>query len=46
MHKGAELLRFGLSGQDGDASAIAHAKRGSDLGVVDKLDALGLEESH
>jgi len=44
MYQRGELLGLRLTGENGDASAVAHAERGSDLLVVDKLDALALEE--
>ncbi len=44
MDKRGEGFRLRLSGQDGDASAVAHAKSGSNLLVVDKLNAFAFEE--
>ena len=44
MDKGAELLGLGLSGKNGNPSAVADAKRGGDLLGKDKLDALGFDE--
>ena len=45
MHQGGELFGLGLTGQYGNASAVADAKRGSNLRVVNHLNALALEES-
>ena len=40
MDKGAELFGCGLSGKDGDAASVAHAKRWGDALLELKLDTL------
>src|ERR1700678_2927862 len=44
MHQRSEGFGLRLTGQDGDASTVAHAERGCDLLGKDKLDALLLNE--
>ena len=44
MEQSGEGFGLRLSGENGNASAVAHAKRGSDVLAVDKLDALTLDE--
>ena len=46
VNKGAELLGLGLSGKDGNPSAVADAKSGGNLLGEDKLDALGFNEGN
>jgi hypothetical protein len=45
-HRGSAPFGLGLTGQDGDASAVADAERGSNLLGEDKLDALLLYKRH
>jgi hypothetical protein len=44
MHKGGELLRLRLSGENGNPAAIADAQRGCDVFGKDKLDVLLVDE--
>jgi hypothetical protein len=44
MEQGGEGFGLRLSGKNGDASAVAQAKRGGDLLGKDKFDALTLNE--
>src|SRR5260370_38583879 len=44
MYQGGEGFGLRLTGQDGDASAIAHAESGRDVLGEDKLDALTINE--
>src|SRR6266851_3306759 len=44
MNKGGEGLGLRLAGQDGDASAIAHAESGRDVLGKDKLNTLTFDE--
>jgi hypothetical protein len=44
MHKGGELLRFGLAGENGNPAAITHAKGGGDVLGKDKFDVLLVDE--
>jgi hypothetical protein len=44
MDKRGEGFRLRLSGQERDASAVAHAECGGNVGVIDKLNPLGLHE--
>ena len=44
MHKRAELFGFGLTGQQRDPAAVAHAQRGRDVLRKGKLDPLPLYE--
>jgi hypothetical protein len=44
MHQRGEGFRLRLTGQDGDAPAVAHAESGRDVIGKDKLDALTLDE--
>src|SRR3954468_19566026 len=44
VDKGAELFGLGLSGKDGNLSAVALPQSGGDLLGKDKLDALGFNE--
>jgi hypothetical protein len=46
MEQGGEGFGLRLSRQDRDASAVAHAERGSDLLRKDKLNALTLNERY
>ena len=46
VNQGAELLSLGLSGENGNPSAVADAKRRSDLLGKDKLDALSFNEGN
>ena len=41
-----KLLGLRLAGEDGDASAVAHAQSGGDVLGKDKLDALALDEGN
>ncbi len=44
VNEGRKLLGLGLSGENGNPSAVADAKRGGDLLAEDKLNVLGLDE--
>src|SRR6266852_2368405 len=44
MNKGGEDFGLRLTGQDGDATAIAHAESGCDVLGEDKLDSLTIYE--
>ncbi len=46
VNERGELLGLRLTGKNGDASAVAYAKRRCDLLGKDKLDALPLDEGN
>src|SRR5216683_4449301 len=44
MHQSGEDFGLRLTGQNGDASAVAHAESGRDVLGIDKLNALTFDE--